>query len=94
MSSVRKMVGVAMVNSLQTPCEGSIEILSIDRQHKKAYVSWGFSDTNGQFLGSKSRNYFLNKEEFTETDIVEAVLENIMNYRIGRSHVFTEVKIT
>ena|SRR5258708_3342030 len=90
---IKKILGFALINDSRIPCGGEIKVLKVDRQHKTAYVSWQVVDENGQLLASKSRNYFLDKEKLTETDIVEAVLDNILKYRMGRVHLFSELKI-
>ncbi len=93
MGSTKKIDGFALVNGLPMCCLGEIDIMNIDQEHRTAYVSWRIFDEREQLLASASRNYFINKEEFSDTDIVEAVLENIMNFRIGRNRIFSEIKI-
>jgi hypothetical protein len=72
-------------------CIGKIKILH--RTGKSIYAGWEMHIEDGTSLAGVSRNYFMNKENASEEEVIPFILDNIMNYRIGRERVFTEVQV-
>jgi len=91
MNKIVKIEG--LYNSLQK-CYGEIEIVKIDfAKVYSAYVSWRIFNESGQNIASFSKNYFLGDRLLIKYEILEIVLKNIKNYRIGRKLAFSEIKI-
>ena len=93
MNSKLKIKGVALVGDLPIPCLGEIEILNFNAEHRTAYAWWRIFDQDGKLLAAKSRNYFTDKADFSDLDVIPLILQNIKNYRIGRNRVFSQVEI-
>jgi len=93
MNLKRNIEAFAEIDGRRVPCKGIIEIRKIDRAHYTAYATWQFFDADGLVLAGKSTNYFMGKRPFTQEELISRILENIKRYRIGRNHVFDEVKL-
>ena len=74
-----------------TSCIGKIQILH--RTGKSVYASWELHIEDGTSLAGIKRNYFMNKENASDQEVIPFILDNVMNYRIGRKRIFTEVQV-
>ena len=73
-------------------CSGSIAVEN--QAGKNIYASWSMKEENGQRLAGLSRSYFFKEEPVDEEKILASVLQNIINYRIGRERIFSYVIVT
>ena len=72
-------------------CIGKIQILH--RTGKSVYASWEMQIEDGKNVAGVKRNYFMNKENASDQEVIPFILDNVMNYRIGRKRIFTEVQV-
>lgn len=72
-------------------CIGKIQILH--RTGKPVFASWEMHSEDGTSLAGVTRNYFMNKENASDKEVIPYILENVINYRIGRKRIFTEVQV-
>ena len=91
MTTIFHIRGVCHMQSPSMSCIGTIQILN--RNGKSVYASWEMHIEDGTNLGGVSRNYFMNKENASDEEVIPLILDHIMNYRIGRKRFFTEVQI-
>ena len=73
------------------PCSGYIEVLRVE--DKETYAAWQMFNESGNIIAGVSQQYYLGDESQTRSKIIEMVLFNIKGFRIGRKHVFSNVKI-
>lgn len=85
-----EIVATAKINNQELLCFGTIEIHS--KKGPQAYITWQFY--NGKkLIAGRSENYFYKIEESDSTDLINKVIKNIQDYRIGRDKIFTNIKI-
>jgi hypothetical protein len=88
---MKRIKGLYSMGGSTVPCFGKIEILN--RTEKNVYASWEMRAENGSTLAGVSRNYFVGKQNVSENDLLPIIINNVINYRIGRKKIFTRVEI-
>ena len=87
----KKIKGWCSVDGASFPCCGSLEILH--KKGKSIYASWKMQGEDETILASVSREYFTDKDQIEESDVMPLILNNITNYRLGRKRIFSRVEI-
>lgn len=85
------ITGIAKVNGDQVSCRGSIEI--INKSERVVYATWKLLDNSNNFLGSVSRNYFIGDKQYSDPEILNKIIEDILSYRVGRLRIFSNIRI-
>lgn len=86
-----KIKGNANIQHDLISCYGVIEILH--RSDKVVYATWKLFDSSNNLLASISRNYFIGDKAYSEEEILDKIIEHILNYRMGRQKVFSNISI-
>jgi hypothetical protein len=90
MKNVKKISGVYFLKD-EKLCSGEIRILS--KSDRTTYVSWEIHDEEKNNIASVAKNYFIGDMEYSNDDIFQMVVKDILKYRIGRKKVFKEIKM-
>ena len=94
MKAINEKIKIQALNTLDAGAflsKGFIEILCVENQ--EAYVSWQMFDKSESSIASVSRRYYLGNQPYTKDKIIEMAIANIENFRVGRKHIFSDVKI-
>ena len=91
MKMTKRIKGMCAMDGVNFACIGSLE--SFHQRGKVVYASWEMRREDGTLLAGVSREYFINKDNIEESDILPLILYNIANYRLGRKRIFSEITI-
>ena len=86
-----QVAGNAKIDNRIIPIHGNIEVLN--KTDKVAYASWCLFDSSNNLLASVSRSYFIGGKTDSNKELLDMIISNILNYRMGRQRVFSEIEV-
>lgn len=86
---MKRYISLNYINGKESiNCKGEIQVINEDQY--TFYIQWNVFEKDGSVIAGKVRKF--NKEnDLLTMELLNDVLKDIRNYRIGRKRIFSEV---